>query len=215
VAGLDAAAEFARAFGEDGLAAEYAAAALEIRQAMGRYLYRPELGRFARMITVNDAGEVSVDATLDASLAGVFMFGAFAADDPRVTATMKAVRDGLTCRTPVGGVARYHGDYYHQVSRDLDSVPGNPWVLCTIWVGMHAVACAGSLAELEPARDVLHWVEAHKLPSGVLPEQLDPSTGAALSVSPLAWSHAALVTLVEEYRRKVERLRSSGAQAHP
>ena len=104
VGGLDAAAEFARAFGEEALAAEYAAAALEIRQAMDRYLYRPELGRFARMITLSDAGEVSVDATLDASLAGIFMFGAFAADDPRVAATMKAVRDGLTCRTPVGGI---------------------------------------------------------------------------------------------------------------
>jgi GH15 family glucan-1,4-alpha-glucosidase len=153
-----------------------------------------------------------VDGSLDASLAGAFMFGAFAADDPRVTATMKAVREELTCRTPVGGVARYRGDYYHQVSRDIDNVPGNPWFLCTIWLGMHAVACAGSLSELEPAREVLRWVEAHKLPSGVLPEQIDPSTGAALSVSPLAWSHAALVTLVEEYQRKVEQLRQSHDQ---
>jgi GH15 family glucan-1,4-alpha-glucosidase len=72
---------------------------------------------------------------------------------------------------------------------------------------MHAVARAGSPSELEPARDVLRWVEAHKLPSGVLPEQLEPSTGAALSVSSLAWAHAALVALVEEYQRKVERLR--------
>ena len=210
VGGLDAAAEFARAFGEEELAGEYAAAAVEIRQAMDRHLYRPELGRFARMITVSDAGEVSVDGTLDASLAGAFMFGAFAADDPRVVATMNAVRDDLTCRTAVGGVARYRGDYYHQVSRDIDSVPGNPWFLCTIWLGMHAVACAGNLSDLAPAREVLRWVEAHKLPSGVLPEQLHPSTGAALSVSPLAWSHAALVTLVEEYQRKVERLRSRG-----
>jgi GH15 family glucan-1,4-alpha-glucosidase len=207
VAGLDAAAEFARAFGEDELGAEYAAAASEIRQAMARHLYRPELGRFARMITVNGAGDISVDATLDASLAGAFMFGAFAADDPRVVATMKAVRDELTCRTPVGGVARYRDDYYHQVSRDLDKVPGNPWVLCTVWTGMHAVACAKSLSELEPARDVLRWAEGHKLPSGVLAEQLDPLTGAPLSVAPLAWSHAALVTLVEEYQRKVDELR--------
>jgi GH15 family glucan-1,4-alpha-glucosidase len=45
------------------------------------------------------------------------------------------------------------------------------------------------------------------LPSGVLAEQLDPLTGAPLSVAPLAWSHAALVTLVEEYQRKVDELR--------
>jgi glucoamylase len=40
------------------------------------------------------------------------------------------------------------------------------------------------------------------LPSGVLSEQLDPYSKAQLSVSPLTWSHATVVSLVHEYVRK-------------
>ena len=52
---------------------------------------------------------------------------------------------------------------------------------------------------------------AHQLPGGLLSEQLDPNTGAPLSVSPLTWSHAELITTVDEFCRKAERLRHSGA----
>ena len=40
------------------------------------------------------------------------------------------------------------------------------------------------------------------LPSGVLAEQLDPYSQAPLSVSPLTWSHATVVSLVHEYVQK-------------
>ena len=45
---------------------------------------------------------------------------------------------------------------------------------------------------------------AHELPGGLLSEQVDPHTGAPLSVSPLTWSHAELVVTVEEYLTKLE-----------
>ena len=207
VGGLRAAAGFARAFGENALAAEYTQAADEIRQGMDNYLYRPELGRFARMITLGCDGEILVDPVLDASLYGAFAFGAYPADDARVLATMRAVKDGLTVRTPVGGVARYPDDSYHQVVKNLGHVPGNPWFICTLWLAQHAIACARSVDQLQPARDILAWVRAHQLPSGVLAEQLDPLTGSPLSVSPLTWSHAALVSTVADYQRKLHELR--------
>ena len=68
VGGLRAAAGFARAFGEAALATGYTQAADEIRQAMDRYLCRPELGRFARMITVGCDGEIVVDPVLFSGL---------------------------------------------------------------------------------------------------------------------------------------------------
>jgi glucoamylase len=212
VAGLNAAAEFAQAFGEESLAREYAGAAREIRDAMDRYLFRPELGRFARMIQVAADGTIHVDQTIDASLFGIFAFGTYPADDPRVVATMGAVRDQLTCRNETGGVARYRGDYYHQISSDLDQIPGNPWFICTLWLGMHAVASAQRAADLTPARDILCWVLAHQRPSGILAEQLDPIRGTPLSVSPLAWSHAALVELVEDFLDKERALRMVSGQ---
>ena len=54
-AGLRAAAEFARSFGEADNARKYDDAASEIRAGMDAYLWRPELGRFARMINIGFA----------------------------------------------------------------------------------------------------------------------------------------------------------------
>ena len=65
-----------------------------------------------------------------------------------------------------------------------------------------AVARPASVDDLRPAHDILEWVAGAALPSGVLAEQLDPYTKAPLSVSPLTWSQATLVSLVHEYVRK-------------
>ncbi len=51
------------------------------------------------------------------------------------------------------------------------------------------------------------------LPSGVLAEQLDPYTRTPLSVSPLTWSQATLVSLVHEYVRKRMALASAPSPA--
>jgi GH15 family glucan-1,4-alpha-glucosidase len=127
---------------------------------------------------------------------------------------MQAVRDQLWCKTDIGGVARYTNDYYHQVETDLAKVPGNPWFICTMWLGQHAVARAKRAADLEPARQILSWVAARQMPSGVLAEQVHPRTGAPLSVAPLTWSHATVVTLVQEYLDRCEalELKAPGSQ---
>jgi glucoamylase len=202
VGGLEAAASFARAFGEAAVAAEYATAADGFRRAIEAHLFRPELGRFARRVNVRRSGEVVVDGTLDSSLAGAFAFGAFPPDDPRVVATMRAVETGLACKTEVGGVARYLDDRYFQVTPDLDRVPGNPWLICSLWLAEHKIATAQQRADLRPALDILHWIESKKLSSGLLPEQLHPFSGEPLSVAPLAWSHAAFVSCTLAYAAK-------------
>ena len=203
-AGLQAAAEFARSFGENATAARYETAAQEIRQAMDAHLWRPELGRFARMINVSKEGGIEVDGAVDASLWGLFYFGAYAADDPRIQATMQACYEQLWCKTEVGGVARYPNDYYHQASQDLANVPGNPWFICTLWRADYLIALAKKPEELRGALDILQWVAGHKLPSGVLAEQVHPYTNAPMSVSPLTWSHATYVSTVQAYLEKLE-----------
>jgi GH15 family glucan-1,4-alpha-glucosidase len=203
-AGLRAAAEFARSFGENSNAVRYDEAASEIRAGMDAYLWRPELGRFARMINVTGGGSVQVDGSVDASVWGLFYFGAYQAADPRVQATMKAARDNLWCKTPVGGMARYPNDYYHQVSQDLAHVPGNPWFICTLWYADYLIAIAEAPEQLREALAILEWVDAHKLPSGVLAEQVHPYTNAPMSVAPLTWSHATYVATVQAYLEKLE-----------
>ncbi len=206
IGGLHAAAQFATIFGECDLARRYETAAQEIRQGMDTYLWRPELGRFARMVRVHSGGVIEVDNTIDASLYGAFAFGAYPPEDPRVEATMKAIRDQLWCKTDVGGVARYTNDYYFQVGKDIAAVPGNPWFICTMWLAQYAIAHARSSVDLDEARQILSWVDKRKKRSGVLAEQVNPFTGAPMSVAPLTWSHATVVTLVQEYLDKCEAL---------
>lgn len=197
--GLQAAANFADAFGESTLASRYRHAADRIRAGVEQHLWRSELGRFARMIVMTDEGECQVDSTLDSSIVGLWQFGMFAPDDHRIVATMEALRSRLWIKTPVGGMARYENDYYHQVTEDVDNVAGNPWFICTLWMADWLIAVAQSAADLKPARDILEWAVDHALPSGVMAEQVHPYTNAPISVSPLTWSHATFVHTVHAY----------------
>jgi GH15 family glucan-1,4-alpha-glucosidase len=205
--GLQAAANFADAFGEGDLAATYRRAADEIQAGAEAHLWSPDgstslttgLGRFVRMINRREDGGWDTDPNLDASLFGLWYFGMLAPDNPKIVATMQAVRDRLWVKTDVGGVARYENDYYHQVSQDVEKVPGNPWFICTLWLAQWHIATAQTSDDLQPALDILDWAAAHALPSGVMAEQVHPYTNAPLSVSPLTWSHATLVMTVREY----------------
>jgi GH15 family glucan-1,4-alpha-glucosidase len=46
------------------------------------------------------------------------------------------------------------------------------------------------------------WEVDHALPSGVMPEQLNPFDGSPLSVNPLTWSHGAFVSTVNRYSKR-------------
>lgn len=206
VGGLRAAANFAVLFGDSEIASQYRTAAEEVRDAMRAHLYRPDLGRFARSIMPGEDGRFEVDQTIDASLFSIFYFGAFAADDPLVRETMRAVEERLWAKTEVGGCARYEGDSYMRTWDDVEKVPGNPWFICTLWLADYRIAAARTLEELERAVEILEWVVERALPSGVLAEQVDPLTGRPVSVSPLTWSHSTVVATVMAYLRKLEAL---------
>jgi len=206
VGGLRAAAKFASLFGDTDIAAAYEESATVIRDAIAKYLYRPELGRFARAIVPNRDGGFEVDTTIDASLFGTFYFGVFAPDDPMVVNTMDAVESRLWAKTPIGGVARYENDNYMRVSNNTDIIPGNPWFICTLWLADYRIAAAKTLEDLEGAMGILDWAVARTLKSGVLAEQVNPITGGPVSVSPLTWSHSTVVATVIGYLRKLEML---------
>jgi oligosaccharide amylase len=208
--GLQAAANFAEAFGETDLACKYRDVAEEIKAGVREHFVASDTGFFARMINRaedDSTGEVAWapwkrDQTMDASLVGLWYFGMFAPDDPEIVATMEAMRDRLWVKTDVGGVARYENDTYHQVSDDLENVPGNPWFICTLWLAQWYIAKAQTDEDLKPALELLEWVADHDLRSGVMAEQVHPYTNEPLSVSPLTWSHATLVATVRDYVAK-------------
>lgn len=208
IGALHAAAAFADDFGELDRASRLREGATKMKAAMIRHMWHPEMNRFARMVLPLPDGTYRLDMTSDSANFALFAFGAFEVDDPKVAAEMKALRERLWCRTHVGGCARYERDYYHQVEREnISEVPGNPWVICTLWQAQHAIEKAATIADLAEATTYLEWCVARAEKSGVLAEQFNPYSGDPISVSPLTWSHATFVIVVMQYLEKLERLR--------
>ncbi len=207
--GLIAGAKFAKSFGEDRKAEHYEQAAEQIKRGADAHLWREDLNRFLRHISNEDAGGWEIDETIDASLAGLWMFGMYAPDDKKIVATMQAISDHLWVKTQVGGVARYEGDQYHRVSDDIDEVPGNPWFISTLWLAEWLAITAKSQADLERSVELVMWASSRALQSGVLAEQVHPYTNEPLSVSPLTWSHATFVSTALQYLAAKRRVDSS------
>jgi GH15 family glucan-1,4-alpha-glucosidase len=187
-----------------------------VRRGADEELWDAAAGRFARqLVPRTDRSGYDRDLTVDASLWGLFAFGMYAPDDPRVVATMEAVRERLWVRAGDGGVARYQRDYYHCVELS-DDVPGNPWIICTLWLADWLVRTAASAEELDATvLPLLEWVERHASAAGLLPEQVHPFSGAPLSVAPLAWSHAAYVDVCLGYGRALAALESPAGAEEP
>lgn len=204
VGGLKAAAEMAALFEEGERARAYAQAAAEITAAMNEHLYCPREGRFARGILFRD-GVQTRDATVDASLLGLVLFGGYDPLDERMVKTVQAIEERLWVKTGHGGLARYEGDDY-QRSVPAAEATGNPWLVCTLWLAQYRIAAATSLQSLERALPLLMWAAQRALPSGVLPEQVHPQTGECLSISPLTWSHGTLVAAVLDFVEKAQLL---------
>jgi glucoamylase len=202
VAGLWAAGKFARAFGDTDLALKCNVVGDRMKAAMVTYLYHNDLRRFARSASKRNGG-CDLDMTLDASLTGLWAAGVFSPDDPRIVSTMQQLRQHLTVHTDIGGIARYQGDPFHRVSQYL---PGNPWLVPTMWMAQWDIVRATNVAELTSVLPQLEWVCHRALPSGVLPEQVNPYTGEPISATPSTFAHGKFVHDVMLYLEKLEAL---------
>ncbi len=194
VAALKGAAAMARDIGTREEVERYTGIATAMRQAMEGMLYDERLGRFITGLSVDAEGERRVEHA-DASLYGLWAFGAFAPDDPRVVRTMEAVERELWVPTRIGGLARYPGDRYCRRDRRM---PGNPWLITTLWLAQWHTALGHDGRALE----LLNWAAERALPSGILAEQVDPHSGGPVSVSPLTWSHSTYALAVHRISRR-------------
>jgi glucoamylase len=235
--GLKAARNFAVCFGDRAKADLYNTAADEIKAGAAKYLWSERHQRFLRRLVPVDHppagsngnnganhgankgqyldGIYEPDEIIDASLYSIYKFHLFEADDPRVESTMRQVESKLWIKTRVGGLARYEGDHYHRISHDLAAVPGNPWFVCTLWLADYFITRAQSVADLKLALPIFEWTASHALESGVLAEQVNPYTNEPISVSPLTWSHASVVSTVIKYLEKLEQLQVCHSCNHP
>lgn len=206
IAGLTAAAHIAHALGHLRHSQKYSEAADQMRQALVFHLFDEQKKRFLKKIQREKGVTTERDDTIDASLSFIWKLGVLPADDPRIVSTMQQMEQALTVHTPVGGIARYTGDVYHSAVIPSAQVPGNPWIITTLWIAEWKIARAKTRSDLSAAKDAIEWAAAHASPAGLLPEQLDPLTGSPLSVSPLTWSHAAFVETILQYIEKEKTL---------
>ena len=193
-AGLLAASRIAALLGDRPRVDRFRTAAAEVRSAALSHLYDAAAGRFVKAVRPGPGGRLERDLTVDASTHGVFAFGLLPPDDPRVTGTMRAIEEQLGVEAGIGGIARYERDGY-QRAPGPSVVPGNPWPICTLWLAEWYIA----LGDLSRALELLEWTCRHATPAGLMAEQLDPFTGAPLSVAPLTWSHSTFVLAVTRY----------------
>jgi GH15 family glucan-1,4-alpha-glucosidase len=147
-------------------AAEFERAAQHIREQLLHNAIDP-----ARGCLVADFG----GQHLDAAVLQAVVLRLFEPNDPRLHATIDAVRAELD----VGGwLRRYRTD-------DGFGVPRVAFILCTLWL-VEALAIAGRAGE---ARQVLDRMRDIRSPLGLLSEDLDPETGTMWGNFPQAYSH--------------------------
>lgn len=198
-AGLKAAGQIAEEIGKDGK--KYLERAEEIKERGLENLKSEETKRYVRGIKDGEK--------LDEVSAPLFFLGRFGLvdeEDEYFQNTVNAILHDLSPETEVGGIARYRGDHYHNVTDDFDRVPGNPWIICTLWAAQNLIETAETVEDLKAAKEYMHWTCENSLETGLLPEQVDPFTGDGKSVAPLTWSHTTFIETAMKYSEKKEEI---------
>jgi GH15 family glucan-1,4-alpha-glucosidase len=151
-------------------AAEFESAAARLHARMLR-----EAVDVGRGCLVADHGGAEVDAALLQAISLRFL----PATDPRLHATIDAIRTDLDC---LGWLKRYRTD-------DGFGAPAVAFTLCTFWL-VEALAIVGRTSE---ARTLLDHVKTLHSPLGLLSEDVDPTTGTMWGNFPQAYSHAGFI----------------------
>jgi oligosaccharide amylase len=176
--GLMSAARIAEVLGKEN--PRWRPAAEEIRSKAVQEMWDSSLGRFVRSSTPRDE-------RIDSSILLALDLGLLEPTDPRYKQTVEVTERRLWSKA-TGGLARYEGDEYY--GRE------NPWIVCTLWLA----ATYLKMGNRSRCRELIDWAVSHATPTGLLPEQVDARTGEAKSATPLVWSHATFLDIVNRYR---------------
>ncbi|MEM0188742.1 MAG: glycoside hydrolase family 15 protein [Saccharolobus sp.] len=139
-------------------------------------------GRFIRRIDE----EGNQDLTIDASLYSPAFFGLISPEDPIMVNTINEIEAKLKVSN---GIIRYENDMYQRRKKQP-----NPWLITTLWLAEYYA----DIKNKNKALDYIMWVLNRALPTGFLPEQVDPETFEPTSVTPLIWSHAEFIIAVNK-----------------
>jgi GH15 family glucan-1,4-alpha-glucosidase len=172
---LDRGARMAGALGRVEEAARWSSAAAAIGAAIVEEAWDP----VANALTEHLGG-----GGLDASLLSLPLRRVIPADHPRMVATTDAIVDRL-------GAGR--GLVYRYLPRESpDGLAGHEgaFLLCSFWL-VETLALQG---RLEAAHDLFDSLCDRANPLGLLPEEIDPASGAFLGNYPQAFSHVGVIS---------------------
>jgi GH15 family glucan-1,4-alpha-glucosidase len=172
---VDRGAKLARMNGDDSKAAEWELAAGEIKQDI------LDNGVDHRGVLTQYYGGTALDASL--LLAPLLRF--LPADDPRIRATVMAIRDELTVD---GLVLRY------KVEETDDGFSGEEgtFTICSFWM----VSALCEIGEHDLARQLCAKLLSFAGPLELYGEEIDPHSGHHLGNFPQAFTHLALINAV-------------------
>lgn len=186
---LVVASELAEQFGDAEHSRAWMAGAKSLLEKYPAFV-NPDRAGYRKGFLLNDDSELDFDNTLDvSSFYGVMTFGYYPKGSHDLALAAHEIVNSMLDKNKSGGVGRYENDYYFRVAGDYH---GNPWIITTLWMAQY-FARAGKVDE---SKRLLQWTEAHTQPSGVMSEQINPETGAPVSVTPLVWSHAEYINTV-------------------
>lgn len=183
---LQTAVDIARNLAKDDDANRWEHAATTIGSGIDS-LYDPTRQSYKKGILLHPDNSLGFDDTLDvSSLYGVAMFAPSQDRVSNISNSLQAVETKLLDKSPSGGLPRYEHDNYFASEPPF---MGNPWFVTTLWLSQLYIR----LDRTDDARKYIDWTLSKSLPSGILSEQIDPTTSQIKSVTPLVWSHAELV----------------------
>lgn len=195
---LVVASDLAEKFGEKSFQEMWTASAHSLLQKYPVFL-NPDRAGFRKGFILDEEANLVFDNTLDiSSFYGVMTFGYYPEGSTDLHAAVKELKYSLLDQNNSGGSPRYEGDNYFRVSEKYN---GNPWIISTLWLAQYYIR----INDFAEARRLLTWAESHTLPSGVMPEQVNPENGDLISVTPLVWSHAEYINTVLDLVHKEKR----------
>ncbi len=181
-------------------AKEYDAAAKRMVDAVKAKFWSHKYDCLARGLVPDENGDLHQDVTPDASQLLAILFDESGSFLDWLPGMVERVRNELWVDSEIGGVARYPGDYYFRID---DRFPGNPWVICSLWLARAEMKLSQSRAELDEIfKQAMTWCALRSSSTYVLAEQFHPVTGEQLSVAPLTWSHAEVVETYEYWKMR-------------
>jgi glucoamylase len=187
VAGLQAAALAAREMGREMDAGRWRSASEALKKQV--YGQLTQGGYFVGERTPRRRFPMRTDYVLDISSLGLAApFRVVPANSPEMVRTVQRLEAAVDY--PVKGAGRYPSDLF---------IGGNPWSLSAIWLALYFA----ETGQVQGVYRHLNWCLKHAMLHDFLPEQSHKQTGAPTSATPLGWSHAWTIVVLQRLGRLI------------